>query len=55
MTVAIDQAKEDSVRRNILIGDEAQGGRFATLGATDAVFVISQEVLNRLTEPLVTE
>lgn len=55
VTVAIDQAKEDSVRRNILIGDEAQGGRFATLGATDAVFVISQEVLNRLTEPLVTE
>lgn len=55
VTVAIDQVKEDSVRRNLLVGDMAQGGRFATLGATDAVFVISQEVLNRLTAPLVIE
>lgn len=55
LTVAVDQAKDDAIRRNILIGDEAQGGRFATLGATDAVFVISKETLNRLMAPLVVE
>ena len=55
LTIAVDQAKGDSVRRNILIGEDAQGGRYATLGATDAVFVLSNETIRRLTRPLVKE
>lgn len=54
-TIAIDQVREDSVRRNVLIGDQAQGGWFATLGAADAVFVLSDETVARLTAPLVGE
>ncbi|MGN0853986.1 MAG: DUF4340 domain-containing protein [Kiritimatiellia bacterium] len=52
-TLAIDLQKADSGRRNILIGDRAQGGRFATLGASDAVFVLSEETIRRLSGELV--
>jgi multidrug efflux system outer membrane protein len=44
-----------AVRRNVLIGDRTEGGRFATLGATDAVFVLSDETVARLTAALVKE
>ena len=54
-TIAIDLQKADSVRRNILIGDRAQGGWFATLGASDAVFVLSEETVRRLSADLVTD
>lgn len=54
LAVAIDQFKEGSVRRNILIGERAPGGgRFATLGAADAVFVISDEKIASLFSQLV--
>lgn len=53
-TVAIDQQKADSVRRNILVGDRTQDGWYATLGASDAVFVLSDEVVRRLSAELVT-
>ena len=52
-TVAIDQDVENSVRRNILIGAKTDGGRFATIGSADAVFVISDAVTEALTSPLV--
>lgn len=55
LTLAIDQLKEDSVRRNVLIGNEAQGGAFATVGSSDAVFVMPLEVVREFTRPLVTE
>lgn len=55
LTVAVDHGKDDAVRRNILVGGEAQGGRYATLGAADAVFVISSELVDRLSAPLVSE
>ncbi len=56
LTVAIDYNKEDAVRRNVLVGGEAPGGgRYATLGATDAVFVLSDETVRRLSAPLVKE
>ncbi len=55
LTVAIDRRADDAVRRNILIGGETWGGRYATLGATDAVFVLSEETIRRLASPLVTE
>lgn len=53
-TIAIDLQKADSVRRNILIGDRAQGGWFATLGASDAVFVLPDRIVRRLSADLVT-
>jgi len=52
-TVAIDQMDEGSMRRNVLIGDVADGGRYATLGSSDAVFVISPECASALLVPLV--
>lgn len=52
--IAIDQDREDSVRRNLLIGDSAPtGGAFATLGSTDAVFILDPSIVSRLTKPLV--
>jgi len=55
LVVAVDHGKDDAVRRNILVGGEARGGRYATLGAADAVFVISTELADRLAAPLVAE
>ena len=54
-TVAVDSSKDGALRRNILIGEKSQGGSFATLGASDAVFVLPDEVVNRLLAPIVTE
>lgn len=52
--IAIDQDRDDSVRRNLLIGDPSPtGGAFATLGATDAVFILDSTVVSRLTKQLV--
>lgn len=46
LTVAIDQDREDAVRRNLLIGDDAPGGgAYATLGAADAVFVVDGDAV----------
>jgi len=52
-TVAVDQSEEGSVRRNVLIGDVTDGGRYATLGSSDAVFVISTESAAALLAPVV--
>lgn len=52
-TVAVDQAAEGSVRRNVLVGDVTDGGRYATLGSSDAVFVISAESAAALLAPIV--
>ena len=40
LTIAIDQEVDAAVRRNIMFGKKTKGGRFATIGASDAVFVI---------------
>ena len=53
LQLSIDLQKADSVRRNILVGDRAQGGWFATLGASDAVFVLSEATVRRLSTDLV--
>lgn len=53
LTVAVDQDREDAVRRNILIGAETEGGRFATVGSSDAVFVLPDEVVRKLGSALV--
>ncbi len=52
-TVAVDLSKEGAVRRNILIGDRAEGGYYATLGSLDAIFVLPAETVERLTASLV--
>ena len=55
LVVAIDQDREDAVRRNILIGRKTAGGHFATIGSADAVFVVSDAVVDALSAPLVNE
>lgn len=52
LTVAVDQDSEEAVRRNVLVGAKTSGGRFATVGSADAVFVISDETVERLSVPL---
>jgi len=50
LTIAVDLDRENAVRRNILIGGKTRGGRYATVGSADAVFVISEETVDRLSE-----
>lgn len=52
-TLAVDQEKIGAVRRNILIGAPTKGGRYATVGSSDAVFVIPERTISILTAPLV--
>lgn len=51
--IAIDQERESALRRNILIGDETRGGRYATIGSMDAIFVISDSTVSKLLSELV--
>lgn len=53
LTVAIDQEDGGSVRRNVIIGKKTKGGRFATIGSSDAVFVIAEPVLDLLSADIV--
>ena len=53
LTVAVDLRQEGVVRRNILIGDRAEGGYYATLGSLDAVFILPAEAVERLSASLV--
>lgn len=53
LTVAIDQDVDGSVRRNVIIGKKTKGGRFATIGSADAVFVIGDDQVERLSTPIV--
>ncbi|MBO7684167.1 MAG: DUF4340 domain-containing protein [Kiritimatiellae bacterium] len=55
LTIAIDQERADAVRRNILIGGETEGGRFATIGSADAVFVLSDASVSAMSAPLVSD
>ena len=52
--LAVDLDRANAVRRNILIGARTpDGGHYATVGAADAVFVVSPEVVEALSAPLV--
>lgn len=53
LTLAVDQEVDAAVRRNIMVGKKVKGGRFATIGASDAVFVIGDEVLEGLSADIV--
>ena len=53
-TIAVDVDAADAVRRNLLLGNAAPGGgRYATAGGVDAIFMISRETVAALTVPLV--
>ncbi len=50
LTIAIDFEQADSTRRNLLLGGVAAGGgRYATVGGADAVFILSRAVVQELT------
>lgn len=53
LILAVDQDQEGAVRRNVLVGDRTAGGRFATVGSSDAVFVISDETVGKLSAPII--
>lgn len=54
LTLAVDRQKAESVRKNILIGAAApDGGYYATVGASEAVFVLDEATVKKLSEPLV--
>ena len=55
LVFAVDLAKKDGARRNILVGDKCEGGYYATLGASDAVFVLGADEMAALFAPLVKE
>ena len=53
LRLAIDLDRPEAVRRNVLVGAPAPGGgRYATVGAADAVFVIPPEAVEGLSAPL---
>ena len=54
-TLAIDQEKDGAVRRNIFIGNVTKGGRFATVGSAEAIFVLSAKTVSALTAPLLKD
>ena len=53
LTVAIDQEVDGAVRRNVIIGKKTKGGRFATVGSSDAVFVIGEREVGLLSSDIV--
>lgn len=55
MTLAVDQDREDAVRRNLILGAPVGDGRYATVGASDAVFVLSGDTVSKLALPLLTD
>ena len=55
MTLAVDQAREDAVRRNLILGAPVGDGRYATVGASDAVFVLSGDTVSKLALPLLAD
>lgn len=52
LTIAIDQDREDAIRRNVLIGGVVPGGRYATIGSSDAIFVIGESLVGKLSATL---
>lgn len=53
--ISVDQEKEGTVRRNILIGGRIGGGRYATVGSSDAIFILSERTVSALLAPLVAD
>ena len=55
LKLAVDFSAADTLRRNILVGEKVHDGYYAMTGAFDAVFVISEEAVARLSAKLLTE
>lgn len=55
LTIAIDQDIEKSPRRNIMLGNQTENGCFATVGSSDAVFVISDETAGKISASIVID
>ncbi len=55
LTLAVDLEREDSIRRNILVGERAEGGYYATVGSSDAVFVLPYRVFEVFSQEFVGE
>lgn len=55
LTIAVDFVREDSVRRNLMIGDRTQDGYFATIGAADVVFVLPEKTVQILSAAWIEE
>ena len=50
LAIAVDFENADAVRRNLLIGGAAaSGGRYATVGGADAIFILSRASVQELT------
>lgn len=55
-TISVDFFKDNSLRRNVFIGERTATGYYATMGAAfDAVFLLSDEAVSHLTAPLTGE
>ena len=55
-SIAFDRRGGEGMRTNLLIGSKTpDGGRYATLGASEAIFTISGESMERLLSPLLEE
>ena len=52
LCLSIDLDRGDAVRRNVFVGARTDGGAFATVGASDAIFVISDRTVEALSSPL---
>jgi len=53
--LAVDQRDQSTLRQNIIVGSSCDDdGWYATIGSSDAVFVITDETLQILKSPLVT-
>lgn len=48
LIISIDRSKFDVPRKNLLIGNETEGGRYATIGVSDAIFILPTPILERL-------
>ena len=53
LTVAVDQEVEGAIRRNVIIGKKTGDGRFATIGSSDAVFVLGDGQVDALSANIV--
>ncbi len=54
-TLALDFVEKDAVRRNLLIGNPVQDGYYATIGSSDAIFILPHETVERILASLVSE
>lgn len=48
LIISIDRSQFDVPRKNLLIGSETEGGHFATIGVSDAIFILPTPILERL-------